>query len=199
MGSSPEKTAKYASVIPTPTYGPKGVFTVISNVSIKARALTVVKAIEDVDSYGKWNNFIPEAEIAAEPRQKDATEASDPFEVGTKLNFSVYMNGNGLSSDTKRGEPQKENLEVTTLEELKDGRTGYKLAWKDIGYPDWSLYVERVHEFVEKEDGTTEYTSWESFGGPLAYVIKLVVGRQLLNLFDGWNKDLKNYIENGST
>jgi len=196
--SSSEKISSFTAVIPTPSYGTKGVFSIIASINIKATASAVLKALEDVDSWGQWNSFVPEAEVVSEPRQKDATVAPEPLKVGTQIMFSVYMNGNGLSSDTKRGEPHKDTLELTVLEELTDGRKGYRVAWKDIGYPGWALYVERVHEIVEKEDGTTEYTNWETFGGPLSYVVKLVVGRQLLNLFDGWGKDLKNYVEPGS-
>ena len=55
--------------------------------------------------------------------------------------------------------------------------------------------MERTQDFVEAADGGTEYYSNETFYGPMAYVIKAVVGSKLLKALDLWMSGLKSEAE----
>jgi len=84
------------------------------------------------------------------------------------------------------------------VEELGDGRKGWRVAWAGTVAGGWLLKCERVHEFVETEEAgvvTTIYTNWESFGGPLAPVVKMLEAKRLSERFGDWAADLKKFAE----
>jgi len=93
--------------------------------------------------------------------------------------------------------PFHTKLQISRLEEVTrdDGRKGYLVAWKGLGYPDWSLRTERVQEFIELPDIGTEYKTWETMGGVLARVVKRMVGEELVGLFEGWGESLAGWSE----
>lgn len=88
-----------------------------------------------------------------------------------------------------------QGIEVTVLAALDDGRKGYRIAWKSTGRAHWQLHSERVMEFVETEEGTTDYVCWETFGGILGIAVKKTVGRQLVDRFGDYAKDVKGFVE----
>lgn len=71
------------------------------------------------------------------------------------------------------------------------------MAWRTDGeaggvIPTWLLRAERTQEFVEVEGGTgTEYVCWETFYGPMAWVVKLAVGGKVAEGFGGWMEGLR--------
>ncbi|KAH8907441.1 hypothetical protein BR93DRAFT_958106 [Coniochaeta sp. PMI_546] len=75
-----------------------------------------------------------------------------------------------------------------------------RVAWAFSGegggtWPLWVLRAERVHEFhrVELGDGrtVTDYLCWETFGGLLTPVLRVVVGTKVQNGFDAWMNGMK--------
>jgi hypothetical protein len=66
-------------------------------------------------------------------------------------------------------------------------------------YPHWLLRSERIQEFhlVETEDGraVTDYVCWETFGGMLTPVMRLVVGAKVQNGVSAWMEGLKKAAE----
>ena len=101
------------------------------------------------------------------------------------------MYGNGRSSGLI-----KMKLLMTTMDELEQntGR-GYKVVWLGQGYPDWALRSERVHIIARDEDGTSAYEVWETFSGPLAFLVRLFVGKILVKRFRQWNQELKSHVQ----
>lgn len=71
------------------------------------------------------------------------------------------------------------------------------MAWKTRGpVPGMMLRSERVHEFLEAEDGDgTDYVCWETFYGLLAPVVRMAVGPKLERGFGAWMEDLKDRAE----
>lgn len=57
------------------------------------------------------------------------------------------------------------------------------------------LKSERVQEFVEVGEGETEYVTWETFYGPLAPVVKALVGVKVARGFEAWAEGLKGAVE----
>ena len=84
---------------------------------------------------------------------------------------------------------------MTALDELDEG---YRVVWLGKGYPSWLLRSERVH-LISLNDGGEEvgatYDVFETFSGPLAWAVKLFVGKTLVRRFRQWNEELKNYVE----
>ena len=74
----------------------------------------------------------------------------------------------------------------------------YRCAWENIDYPSWLLTAVRWQALVEVvEDGRrkTRYETIEVFSGPLAYLIKLFVGRGLQEGFTAMAEGLKKRSE----
>ncbi|KAI1824606.1 hypothetical protein F4861DRAFT_505648 [Xylaria intraflava] len=192
----PANKAKCTAPAPVPTHGPGGVFTVARAAAIAAPALTCIEKVLDLPNYAAWNKFIPTATITAPGRAEALTPAlrtlaSRPGHAapGAKGRFEAVM--------APGSAPRNVDLEVTLLEAFEDaGRTGYRVAWKSVGFPHFLLRSERVQEFVEdvSADGAvvTRYATWETFGGVLAY---LVPRAALEDGFDRWTDGLKKIAE----
>ena len=87
---------------------------------------------------------------------------------------------------------------LKTLDELEDGKVGYRIAWQSTGFSSWLLHSERVMDFVELDGGAgTEYTCWETFGGLLGSVVRATVGGQLVERFGDYARDVKEFVEAG--
>lgn len=196
---TPMKSA-LVSPLPTPSYPTGGVFSVLAQTTIAASPVNVLLALLDTSSYPKWNTFIPRVTISADPSSMTfRTEVSKRIPsrsaggatllaVGTEVIFDVHMKG--------PDNPSRASAEqVTVVEELKDGRRGYRVAWKMMGWGDRMLRAERVNEIVEAADGHTTYRTWETFAGPMAYVVKIATGKDLVARFQDWATDLTKYVE----
>lgn len=87
------------------------------------------------------------------------------------------------------------NVIVTFIEDLHDGRVGYRVVWKALGWSAWMLRAERVQEIVDLGSGETQYKTWETFGGPLAYVVRGLYKEDLVSRFRDCSNGLKEYVE----
>lgn len=101
------------------------------------------------------------------------------------------MAGRGRSTFVKM------KLLMTTLDKMNEpDKNGFKVVWLGKGYPDWALRSERVHDIYEQDEGGgTIYDVYETFSGPLAWVVKLFVGSTLVKRFRQWNGELKVFVE----
>ncbi|KAI1274070.1 hypothetical protein F5Y07DRAFT_390797 [Xylaria sp. FL0933] len=203
------REAKCIPPVPVPTHGPGGVFTVACTTDIAGPAIKVLERVLDLPHYGSWNTFVPRASVISTTSggneiAKDEALAPEVRELvarpgfaarGAKIRFDVVMSPGGSSS-------RAVELEVTVLETFTEdgegGRKGYRVAWKATGMPHFLLHSERVQEFVESvaEDGSvvTRYTTWETFGGVLGYVLPRT---QIEGGFDRWAAGLKKVVEEG--
>ena len=91
----------------------------------------------------------------------------------------------------------KVKLLMTALDEMHEpGRQGFRVVWLGKDYPAWALRTERVHEiFEEAEGGRTVYDVYETFSGPLAWLVKFFVGGTLVKRFGQWNGELGAFVE----
>ena len=218
MASSvpPDQEAKWADVpLATPTFGSGGRATIMAAcTSIAASPATCLEVLLDASSYASWNRWIPRTTV-----QKPAPAAADqtvsaalgPFLKqrgedgeekrtqtllqGTEFQFEVHMDP---TSETKP-RIQRTDLVVTVLEEFagRDGRKGLRVCWKTRGDP-WYLRAERTQELVERapaDGGGCDYTCYETFYGPLAPVVKLFAGADLVRGFGMWMEDLRKASE----
>jgi len=190
-----------SSPIPVPTFGASNVFTVKSSIHISAPPEFVFNIVTDPASYPLWNTFTPHYQVNYQP--EDASSAvlggPDHFRPGTRFTQTVYMNGRGLAPDAKVSESRPNAIRVTLVDRLEDvsddGRKGFRISWIATNYYRWMLRCERVQEFVDDGSGGTDYICWESFGGPVAYIVKYLVGGQLVERFADCGRELKAYAE----
>ena len=56
---------------------------------------------------------------------------------------------------------------------------------------------ERIHEFVEGEDGGTVYTQWDTFGGPLYYgwLVYGLFGRKMMHRISEGMEEFRGFVE----
>ncbi|MCJ1456962.1 hypothetical protein MMC28_007328 [Mycoblastus sanguinarius] len=173
--------------IPTPHWGSQSgpAFTVRATATINAPSKDVLDALLDTRTWPRWNNFVPRASLK---ESKDGQLRPD-----TLFTEHVDMRGRGQSTIVKM------KLLMTTLDDLKgDGRRVFKAVWLGKGYPDWALRSERVHEIYYEGvegGGETVYNVYETFSGPLAWAVRVFVGRTLVKRFGQWNGELKAFVE----
>lgn len=194
------------SPIPVPAFpDPSSMsFAVLSRISIAAPPAVVSSAILDVKNWGKWNSFVPFAEV--HPPSAAVPEVPLPvglgvgdnwLRLGSKMTERVNMDGKRMVDIGPVGSLRASPVRVTVVEAIdveKEGRKGYRICWRYDAGNEWFLRSERVQEVVETEGGC-EYVNWETFGGWMAPVVRLAVGRKLTERFGDWGKDLKDFCE----
>lgn len=199
----PNQRAKSSEALPVPTHGSGGIFSVSCSTTIAAPALTCLGLILDTTTYPSWNSFCPRVVIdhapspdAAKLDESLAKFATRPEHLypGVQMRFEAHLDANSASSTMVK-------LEVSFLERFeRDGRTGYRVAWKVRGLPHFVQNGERVQEFVEGpagEDGSvvTEYVCWETFGGLVSRLIPSSIVTQVEGGFNRWMDGLKGAAE----
>ncbi|KUJ16224.1 uncharacterized protein LY89DRAFT_685256 [Mollisia scopiformis] len=192
-------TSSLVPPIPVPTHGSKGTFAVLSKAIIPATPIEVLTLIRDTNTWPLWNTFCPACVIS--PRKTPIPKCGDLetgkegwLELGSEATIDVHMEGDGLVEGSTRSRTQ--GLVVTRLEKIgEDGRKAFRIAWKGVGYSHWQLHSERVMEMVEVEGGGTDYVCWETFGGMLGSVVKMMVGAQLVDRFGDYSRDLREHFE----
>jgi hypothetical protein len=193
-------TASIVPPIPTPTHGPGGNFAVLAKTRVSATPLAVLNVIRNTNEWKDWNTFCPRCTFS--PKSPAPNPSDDPdlptgtpdwLEVGSIVDIDVFMNGDGLVEGKKKSRNQ--NVVVTKIGRLEEGRKGYTIAWISTGWSQWQLRSERVMEFVETENGETEYDCWETFGGVLAVAVKGTVGGTLIERFGDYARDVKGFLE----
>jgi hypothetical protein len=168
--TSPPKSSltktEAVSPIRTPTYPTNGLFTVLTTTTIDAPLQDVLDASLDFESWPKWNSFVLLATVISQP------SPSNKLEVGAIITFHSRMKRDGPTSSSYS------NHEVVSIEKIeREGKQGWTIVWRSVGIPggEWVLRAERVQEFIEVdlEDGRkgTEYKTWGTFGGPMAYLL----------------------------
>ncbi|KAL9015630.1 MAG: hypothetical protein Q9185_006987 [Variospora sp. 1 TL-2023] len=187
------------SPLPTPNWGQQrgSAFTVRAVTSINATSSTVLGALLDTSEYPTWNRFVPRVTFS-DVSDTDAHGSQQKTQLSEGLTFTehVDMFGNGKPSGLV-----KMKLLMTALEKSESNsveKTDYKVVWLGKGCPDWALRSERVHSIISNSDGTTTYHVFETFSGPLALLLRLLVGPTLVKRFKQWNEELGNHAERGS-
>lgn len=201
-----DQEAKWAEkALPTPTFGPGGWATVIAAcTSIAASPATCLEVMLDATSYASWNRWIPGATVqkpsppdqalpAALKHLGSGDKRAQSLLPGTEFQFEVHMD----PTSATKPRIQRTDLVISALEEFegRDGRKGLRVVWKTRGDP-WYLRAERTQEFLERETGGgCDYACFETFYGPLAPVVKLFAGADLVRGFGMWMEDLKKVSE----
>ena len=197
-------TASLVPAIPVPTYGNDGTFAILAKTRISAAPSAVLEVIRNTNTWAEWNTFCPRCVVSSEKdkilvttQTDDSLPVGNPgwLDVGSVATIEVFMSGDGLVEGSKKSRDQ--GIVVTRVEKLGDGKKGFRIAWKSTGWSQWQLHSERVMDFVEVEEGVTEYICWESFAGILARAVKVTVGGTLIDRFGDYARDVKAFVEKG--
>ncbi|KAM0322266.1 hypothetical protein ACHAQA_009555 [Verticillium albo-atrum] len=211
MSSPPfpmDQSPKMVPAMPTPTLASSALpsFTVICSTTIAAPPLQVLSTVVDTNTWPSWNAFCKSATVTHTPPAETVTLNAPELQAlvgkaghlytGVTAVFSAYMTPDATS-------PSKSPEEVTLLERFeREGRTGYRVAWRFGGMPHMLLHAERVQEFVEVDgaDGgvATAYYSYETFGGLLVPVMRWMKAGELFDGFSRWMGGLKGLYDGGS-
>jgi hypothetical protein len=153
-------------------------FSIYSTSTISAPASKVHAILLDSTTYPKWNSFCPR--LTMPPDQPKLA-------VGVRLTEHYYMRGHG------KWPPGPQGMEVVNVDDHVSEGTGYRIVFRNTSWPTWLLWSERVQEVRDSGKGCV-YVTWDTFGGPLAHVVKLGSSLLVARFWD-WADDLKNFAE----
>lgn len=191
MPSSNERTKEaeahlLRSPLPTPYWGSQtgSAFTVRAVTTIRATPTEVLESLVDTSKYPAWNNFVPKVDLPS----------SSHGRLGADVLFTEHVDMFG------QGKPSglvTMTLLMTTLQEKDEhnGSKSFEVVWLGKAYPSWALRSERVHKISCDDQGISTYDVWETFSGPLAVLVRLLVGNTLVKRFKQWNEELKDHTE----
>lgn len=146
----------------------------MASCTIHASPETVFQAVINFAEYPRWNSFTPEASCPS-------------LEKGTQ--GRLYANLPGMK-------PRR----LTEIKISVYSPETQKVAWIANGLPLWLLKPERVQEVVAVEqDGNiqSQFRTYETFAGPLAYIVRWYVGTALDQAAETYVQDLKRWVEQG--
>lgn len=178
-----------------------GVFSGYAAVKIDAPPEAVYKALVEVGDYKQWNTFVDDVTITKNPnphQKRDGSTNSNRMAGGTCMIFHSRL--------VKEPEYRSKSREVATLvEALKLAKDNHsmpcitRIRWSldnaAISTPGFLLKAERTNEIEEVGDGTTLYRTWETFSGPIAYIIRMKFEAALKDRMSDWCQDLKRWCE----
>jgi len=203
--SSPSATlprARNAAIVPpiptsrVPRPNPNYEWSILGRININAPPAACFAAIRDYAAWGEWNNWIPRIEIVARDGPASTKDASGKELLGHGMRFkvTVFMAGDGMAKLRAGKWGLSDVVRVVRCGPLEDGRKGYTISWTNVSAFNVS---ERIHEFVESDDGKTEYTQWDTFGGPMYYgwLIYGLFGKHMMNRISDGMDEFKVYVE----
>lgn len=176
----------------TPTIQTGGLFSPYSSSTINAPPQAVYEAIIRTSDWPEWNTFIPSVTV-----NKHSPGSQDPTILAkdTAMTFKVNMTSS-VSTQSKElvnvMDPPPESHPNSTG---KVTRIGWTMDNKAALVPRFMLAAERVNEIDDLGDGTCVYRTWQTFGGPIARIVKWKYEQALQDRFDDWVRDLKQFVE----
>jgi len=195
------QAANAAIVAPIPTSrvphpNPNYEWSILGRITINAPPAACFAAIRDYASWGEWNNWIPRIDIVARDGPATAEDGSGREFLGHGMDFkvTVFMGGDGIAKLRAGKWGLSDVVRIVRCGLFEDGRKGYTISWTNTSMFNVS---ERIHEFVETEDGKTEYTQWDTFGGPLYYgwlIYGLFGTKMMYRISDGMD-EFKDFVE----
>jgi hypothetical protein len=153
-----------------------------TEVHIKAPADVVWEKLSDTSTWPDWNSFVPKAEPI------DAPSESSVWLLGTKRRFTANIAG------------MKQSLTQKTVEfwvsddELDSEPRRWRICWSIQGYPARLFRTLRWND-IEEVGNECIYRTGEDQEGPLAWIVKMTVGKYVEKGIRVWAEDLKKAAE----
>jgi len=141
----------------------------------------------DFESYGEWNPFV---------RAQRLVDASGAPPASKEPAEGLYIDIGRVHIPPTFEEPGLMGKSTVYVQITVVDKEHYRVAWETAGWvPAWLLHSERWQTLEELPDGRTKYESLEVFKGPVAYLIKLLVGPGLIQGFQAMADTLKQRAE----
>lgn len=193
---------------------PQGVFNASARIAIDAPIENVWHALLDFPTYPDWNPFVRYAfrsPSLSRPRSSD-TRASTA--VATDAFFAPLPADEQTAVENKRlifhvqipplpqpvdaSTPPNALHSQSSIENVTHVQHGlYRVAWKQIMFPDVVLESERWSALSVLEGGGTLYESREVYLGTLATTLQTLYGVGLQEAFEAQAQALKILMEQG--
>ncbi|KAI0057622.1 hypothetical protein BV25DRAFT_1830866 [Artomyces pyxidatus] len=157
---------------------PNGVFTIGTSILIDAPVETVWKVLLDFPSYGEWNPFVRSQTVQDE-------WSSQELSVGQHLFLKVHIPP--TMDDSAKLQESEEIVHLLDHEQ-------HRVEWKFVPPVPYILSAPRA-QWLTVVDGKTKYETVEAFSGPIAYVLKYVMRKNLQVSFDVMGEALKGRSE----
>ena len=155
-------------------------FSIYSTSAISAPAAKVHAILLDSTTYAQWNTFCPR--LTMPPNQPQLA-------VGIHLTEHYYMRGHG------KWPPGPQGMEVVNVDDQVSEGVGLRIVFRNTSWPNFLLWSERVQEIRAMTEDKCVYVTWDTFGGPLAWLVKITMGALLVERFKDWAEDLKNFAQ----
>lgn len=202
---------------PSPSIPSGGSFSIFNKVRIRAPADAVYRALIDISRWEDWNSFVPDVTV---DQPAAAQKDTSLLEEGMQITLNCRMNNDskvtksqelvvqvgplkthasktaGSGEATRAGEGTTTTTTTTPPtgdDPSENPRT--VVRWVARGYMSYAVKAEHVNLIDDMGDGTTTYSHWETFGGPLALAVRAVVGSSLQQHFTDWAERLKAHVE----
>ncbi|RYP07752.1 hypothetical protein DL764_002324 [Monosporascus ibericus] len=201
----PNQESKWAdSPLPSPTYGAGGKATIICSAAIAAPPAACLEITLDPATYPSWNKFVPRVTVQSSPPpplpESTPSAVAQLLEdspdrqlllLGTRFRFEAHLQPDSASGGLTRNT----DLEISALEEFeRGGAKGLRVVWKMQGDP-WYLKAERIQEFLGRPDGRCDYVCYETFYGPMTWLVRRFAGPLMVRGFGLWTQGLKKAAE----
>jgi hypothetical protein len=152
-----------------------------TEVHIKAPADVVWAKLRDTSTWPDWNTFVSKAEPI------DAPSESSVLFLGAKRRFTANIAG------TKQSLTQKV-VEFWISDESDSGPRRWRICWSIQGYPARLFRTLRWND-IEEVENECIYRTGEDQEGPLAWIVKMTVGKYVEKGIRVWAEDLKKAAE----
>ncbi|KAH8892359.1 hypothetical protein GQ53DRAFT_746218 [Thozetella sp. PMI_491] len=171
----------------TPTFGNgstwfPAAFTVCAEAEINSTISEAYDALLDFKSYGTWNTFVVNVEVPA-----NVTTTPSQVYVGMPMTLTTKGLLPIINSTS--------NEMISVMDAPGTKQAGAAVAAWSTDYGFVGLKAEHPSVLRQLEDGTTLYVSWETYYGPLAYVVGGLLQKSLQEQFENQGEDLKAYLE----
>ena len=181
------------------------VITTAASTRIAAPADLVFKTLLRVEDYGQWNSFCPSVIVHSQANGQDDGQLHE----GTMFTFHVVMDAKKPNSTTPTqliitdiSTPEHPSayigMDVLQNEDsfTTDLQQVYRISWKcEGGFASKGLKTERYHEVIALSPNECEVRTWENQAGVLAYTVRWLYKKTLVEKFQLWCDDLKKFCE----
>ncbi|KAG7087696.1 hypothetical protein E1B28_013643 [Marasmius oreades] len=153
----------------SPPDASSGVLLVADSITINASVEKVWSTLLDFKSYKEWNPFVRNQTIL------DATSQTPLSDQTPTLGAFVLIKPVHIPAtfDSSTLWPWQKSSVRATITHID--HENHRIAWRMTGVPTFLLDAERWQTVRRRDDGETEYATYEVFRGWLAYVVRLLV------------------------
>ncbi|TFK48240.1 hypothetical protein OE88DRAFT_1664710 [Heliocybe sulcata] len=160
-----------------------GVFSITRSTTIEAPREKIWGIVLDFPKYKDWNPFAR--------GQSLVDKSKKPLEDQTPAPGKHLLISFNMPPTLDASVQSKHAFEYVTNVD----HANYRISWRNVDMPAWLLWADRWQTLEEEADGKVKYTTFEVFGGIMAYIVKWFMRGHLEEAFEAMGKGLKERAE----